>query len=71
MGQEDDKKKELTFKEIEIVKLIAEGLTSQEIGDKLFISKRTVETHRHNILKKLDLPNAAQLISYAKEKGIV
>ncbi len=62
-------KKELTLKEIEIVKLISQGLTSKEIGEKLFISPRTVETHRHNILKKLNLQNAAQLSSWANEKG--
>lgn len=71
MSNESDRKKELTMKEIDIVKLIATGLTSKEIGDKLFISQRTVETHRHNILKKLDLPNAAQLTNWAKEKGYV
>ncbi len=64
-----ESKKELTLKEIDIVKLIATGLTSKEIGDKLFISPRTVETHRHNILKKLNIPNAAQLSSWAKDKG--
>ncbi len=64
-------KKELTLKEIEIVKLIAQGHTSKDIADKLFISARTVETHRHNILKKLSLPNAAQLSSWAKDKGYV
>lgn len=64
-------KKELTMKEIEIVKHIANGLTSKEIGEKLFISHRTVETHRHNILKKLDIPNSAQLSSWAKDKGYV
>jgi DNA-binding NarL/FixJ family response regulator len=63
--------KELTLKEIEIVKLISQGQTSKEIGEKLFISPRTVETHRHNILKKLNIPNAAQLSSWAKEKGYV
>jgi DNA-binding NarL/FixJ family response regulator len=61
--------KELTAKEIEIIKLIAEGLTSKEIAEQLFISHRTVETHRHNILKKLGLPNAALLSSWAKQKG--
>ena len=71
MKNDADRKKELTLKEIEIVKLIAVGLTSKEIGDKLFISQRTVETHRHNILKKLELPNAAQLTNWAKEKGFV
>ncbi|MBP6090057.1 MAG: response regulator transcription factor [Crocinitomicaceae bacterium] len=61
--------KELTAKEIEIIKLIAEGLTSKEIAEQLFISHRTVETHRHNILKKLGIPNAALLSSWAKQKG--
>lgn len=64
-------KKELTMKEIEIVKLIAQGMSSKEIAEKLFISHRTVETHRHNILKKLELSNAAQLSSWAKDKGYV
>ena len=69
--QSGDTKKELTMKEIEIVKLISKGFTSKEIAEQLFISHRTVETHRHNILKKLDMPNAAQLSSWAKEKGYV
>ena len=46
-------------------------MTSKEIGDKLFISSRTVDTHRHNILKKLEIPNAAQLSRWAIEKGYV
>ena len=66
-----ESKKELTMKEIEIVKLIAQGMSSKEIAEKLFISHRTVETHRHNILKKLELSNAAQLSSWAKDKGYV
>lgn len=66
-----ESKKELTLKEIEIVKLISSGLTSKEIGEKIFISPRTVETHRHNILKKLGIPNAAQLSSWAKDKGYI
>jgi DNA-binding NarL/FixJ family response regulator len=66
-----ESKKELTFKEIEIVKLISKGHTSKEIGEKIFISPRTVETHRHNILKKLNIPNAAQLSTWANEKGYI
>lgn len=62
-------KKDLSLKEIEIVKLISKGLTSKEIAELLFVSPRTVETHRHNILKKLDFQNAAQLSSWAMEKG--
>lgn len=60
---------DLTGKEIEIVQLIGRGLTSREIADQLFVSIRTIETHRYNILKKLNIPNAAQLSSWAKEKG--
>jgi DNA-binding NarL/FixJ family response regulator len=64
-------KKDLSLKEIEIVKLITKGMTSKEIADMLFVSPRTVETHRHNILKKLDFQNAAQLSSWAIEQGYV
>jgi DNA-binding NarL/FixJ family response regulator len=68
---EDDSsaKKDLTSKEIDIIKYISKGMTSKEIGEILKISHRTVETHRHNILKKLDLPNSALLTSWAKDKG--
>jgi len=61
--------KELTITEIEVLKLLAQGLTSKEIADQTFVSPRTVETHRHNILKKLDLPNTAKLISWALHNG--
>lgn len=70
-AENDDNKKELTLKEIEVVKMISQGLTSKEIADKMFLSPRTVETHRHNILKKLGFSNAAQLTSWAAEKGFV
>jgi DNA-binding NarL/FixJ family response regulator len=69
--ENEDNKKELTLKEIEVVKLISTGLTSKEIADKLFLSPRTVETHRHNILKKLGFANAAQLTGWAADKGFV
>ncbi len=59
----------LTLKEIEIVKNIANGLTSKEMAENLCVSVRTIETHRHNILKKLNIPNAAQLSSWARENG--
>lgn len=67
--EEADSDKELTIKEIEILHLIAKGLTSKEIADEIFLSPRTVETHRHNILKKLNLPNSARLISWAVQNG--
>ena len=58
----------LSSREIEILKYIVEGLTNQEIGDKLFISNRTVDTHRNNILVKLNLKNTAALVKFATEK---
>lgn len=56
---------ELTDKEKEILLLIAEGLTSNEIADKLYISKRTVDTHRTHLMQKLNLQSFPQLIKYA------
>ena len=61
----------LTEREIEILKLIAGGFSNKEIGDQLFISHRTVDTHRTNLMKKLDVSNIAGLISYAIRNGIV
>jgi DNA-binding NarL/FixJ family response regulator len=61
----------LTERETEIIKLIAEGYSNKEIGSKLFISHRTVDTHRTNLMKKLDVSNIAGLISYAIRNGIV
>jgi two-component system invasion response regulator UvrY len=56
--------KELSLREIEIIRLIKEGLSSKEIAARLNISIRTAEVHRHNILKKLGLKNTASLISF-------
>lgn len=59
----------LTTREKEIVKLIAEGKSSREIGELLFISMRTVEKHRANITRKLNLSNTAEIVKYAILKG--
>ena len=56
--------KDLSLREIEIIKLIKEGLSSKEISSRLNITTRTVEVHRHNILKKLKLKNTASLINF-------
>ena len=61
----------LTTREREVVKLIAEGKSSKEVGDLLFISVRTVEHHRANIMEKLNLKNTADLVKYAVQKGYV
>ncbi len=57
----------LSIREIDIIKLIKEGHSSKEIADKLYISQRTVEVHRHNILKKLGLKNTPALVSFIQE----
>lgn len=69
VAKNEDSIKELTLKEIEIVKGIANGLTSKQMAENLFVSVRTIETHRHNILKKLKLQNAAQLSSWSRDHG--
>lgn len=64
-------KSQLTEREIEILSLIAQGFSNKEIGDKLFISHRTVDTHRTNLMKKLDVNNIAGLIKKSYELKIV
>lgn len=60
----------ITAKELEVVQLVIKGLTSKEIGEQLHVAKRTIDTHRYNIMKKLDISNISQLIDWAKNKGI-
>jgi DNA-binding NarL/FixJ family response regulator len=54
----------LSEREVDVLKLIKDGLSSKEIADKLFLSSRTVEVHRSNILKKLNLKNTASLLKF-------
>ena len=61
----------LSKREIEIMKLIAEGLTNIQISQRLFIGIDTVDTHRKNLYTKLNLNNTALLVRYAVENGIV
>ena len=61
----------LSKRELEVLLLIAEGFTNAEIADKLFTSKRTIETHRQNILEKTQAKNTANLIKYAFEHKII
>ena len=62
---------ELSDREIEILLLICSGLSNQEIGDRLFISKRTVEKHRANILCKTSCKNTAGLVMYAIKNQMI
>jgi DNA-binding NarL/FixJ family response regulator len=64
-------KPELTSREREIVQLIAEGHTNREIAALLFISIKTVEVHKHNIQKKLNISGTALLTQYAIRKGLI
>ena len=61
----------LTRREIEVLRLIAEEYSNPEIADKLFISIRTVDTHRRNLLEKLGVKNTAGLVKYAIKHGLV
>lgn len=61
----------LTRREKEILKLILEEYTSQEIAEKLFVTSKTIETHRLNLLQKLGVRNTAGLVKIALERGLV
>lgn len=70
-NEEEIKKYKLGNREIEIIHSLADGLTSSQIAEKLFISEHTVKTHRKNILKKLNLHSSSELIQYALNNGII
>lgn len=61
----------ISNREKEIIQLIADGLSSNEIGQKLFLSSHTVNTHRKNILGKLNVRNSVGVVRYGIESGIV
>ena len=73
VGQEEQKQnyEDLTRREKEILKLIADGYTNQEIAGLLIISVKTVETHRAHILEKLELRTRADLVKYARSQGLL
>jgi DNA-binding NarL/FixJ family response regulator len=67
----DEPSSDLTVREQEIVKLVAESYTSDEIGRLLHISRRTVERHRENVLAKLGMRDRVQLTRYAIRRGLI
>jgi DNA-binding NarL/FixJ family response regulator len=69
--EQADKKEALSVRETEILKHFAEGMANQEIADKLFISIRTVESHKNHIMQKLELKSTVDLIKFAIKNKIV
>ena len=61
----------LTDREIEVLKLVAEGKSNREIADLLCLSPKTVNGHRTNIMDKLDLHNRTELVKYAIRTGLI
>ena len=61
----------LTPREIEILRLVAEGQTNQEIADRLTLSIKTVQTHRANVMEKLDLRDITQLVRFAVRYSLI
>lgn len=61
----------LSKKEQEVLELLSKGLTTKEIAVKLFVSSRTIETHRANIIKKLEVKNTAELIKKASKTNLI
>ena len=61
----------VTPRELEILQLIAEGLTNREIGERLFVSENTVKTHSANLFSKLNARRRTQAVSIAKEAGVI
>ncbi len=70
-GREQDDMAQLSVRELGVLKLFGEGLTNQEIADKLFISIRTVESHKNNIMKKINLRTTVDLIKFAIRNNII
>jgi two-component system, NarL family, response regulator NreC len=62
---------DLSEREAEVLRLIARGLTNREIAERLFLSVRTIESHRARLQRKLDLTRRSELVEYALERGLV
>ncbi len=71
ISNKKEEKIKLTEREIEVIKLIAQEHTTQEIAEKLFLSKHTIESYRKNLIAKLSVRNLAGLTKYAIKKGYI
>jgi DNA-binding NarL/FixJ family response regulator len=72
IGNEEDLQTEsvLTFRERQVLQMVAEGMTSRQIADSLCVSPKTVETHRTRLMKKLNLTSLADLVKHAIREGL-
>jgi two-component system, NarL family, response regulator NreC len=71
MNKNESLESELSKREIEVLGFIADGNTNKQAGEKMFLSPRTIETHRRNIMDKLDLRNTAEIVKYAIKNNYV
>ncbi len=71
LQEEENNESLLSKREIEVLKLFAEGMTNQEIADKLFISIRTVESHKNHIMARLELKTTVDLVKFAIRNNII
>lgn len=69
--EKESKLKQLSPRELEVFKLFAGGLSNRHIAEKLFISVRTVETHKNNIMKKIELKTTVDLVKFAIKNDII
>ena len=70
-GRREDAHNQLTARERQVLKLIAEGGRNREIAERLHVSKKTVESHRSNLMQKLQAHNAAELSQWARRLGLI
>ncbi len=68
---ESAKKADLTEREVEVLQLTAEGFTNQEIAEKLFLSRKTVDTYRSRLMDKLNLQHRSELVRFALRRGLL
>lgn len=71
LEEEHDSYRDLTEREREVLKLVAEGYTNNQIAEQLVISPKTVDTHRMHVMDKLNLHNRAELVKYAMRRGLL
>ncbi len=69
--EKENRQKSLSDREMEVFKLFAEGFSNREIAEQLFISVRTVETHKNNIMKKINIKTTVDLVKFAIKNNII